>query len=157
MRGLETSVALQKIATGGFPFVSRGDDSGTHKREQLLWKNGGGPLQWPSYRETGQGMGATLTIAHEMSAYVLTDRGTFLNFREKIDLVPLTTKSAELHNPYGIMVVNGQKSPSIETQLANTFVDYLISPTAQQIIADYRLSGEALFVPLRLPLAPAFP
>jgi len=150
IRGLETSAALQKIAEGGFPFLSRGDESGTHKRERLLWKTGGGQPPWPNYQESGQGMGATLTIANEMSAYVLTDRGTFLNFRDKIDLVPLTAKSQQLHNPYGIIVVNAEKSPAVRVQLANAFVDYIISPPAQQIIANYRLANEALFVPLRL-------
>jgi len=150
VRGLKASAALQRIAVGGFAFVGRGDDSGTHKRELLLWHSGGGLPIWPNYQESGQGMGATLVIADETSAYVLSDRGTFLNFQEKIDLEPLAAPSPELHNPYGVMVVNPEKHPDVRGQLADAFVDYLISPAAQQTIADYRLAGEVLFVPLRL-------
>ena len=96
-------------------------------------------------------MGATLTIADEKSAYVLTDRGTYLNFRGKIDLVPLVAQSDELRNPYGIIVVNPDKSSAVRDQLANQFVDYVISPEAQRIIGDYRLADEQLFFPVRLP------
>jgi len=150
MRGLTASNALLKIAEVGAPFISRGDDSGTHQRELILWKAVGKLPDWPSYRESGQGMGATLTIADQLMAYVLTDRGTFLNFRDKIDLVPLATQSDVLKNPYSIIVVNPKKHPDVRSTLANAFVDYLISPAAQQLIANYRLAGEALFRPLRI-------
>ena len=150
VQGLEATAALQKIAANGAPFISRGDDSGTHKRELWLWKTSGNQPTWPNYRESGQGMGATLTIADEKSAYVLTDRGTFLHFREKIDLVPLAAQSEALKNPYGVIVVNPEKHPAMHSQLADAFVDFLISFEAQQIIADYRLAGEALFTPLHL-------
>ncbi|MGI9428834.1 MAG: substrate-binding domain-containing protein, partial [Bythopirellula sp.] len=110
--------------------------------------------RWKKYLESGQGMGATLTIADEMSAYVLTDRGTYLHFREKIDLVPLAANSKALHNPYGIIVVNPNKHAAVRYELASSLVDYLISPVGQQRIANYRLYGEALFMPLRLPSHP---
>ena len=148
VRGLDAAAALQKIAAAGVPFISRGDDSGTHKRELQLWQANNENLpDWPSYRESGQGMGATLTIADEKSAYVLTDRGTYLHFQDKIDLVPLAAQSDALENPYGIIVINPEKYPAIPSQLANAFADYLISTPAQQIIANYRLAGEALFTP----------
>ena len=151
VRGLEVTPALKKIAEAGAPFLSRGDDSGTHKRELQLWQaNNKIRPNWPSYRESGQGMGATLTIADEKSAYVLTDRGTYLHFQDKIDLVPLAAPSEALKNPYGIIVVNPKKHPSMRSTLANAFVDYLISSPAQKIIADYRLAGEALFTPHHL-------
>lgn len=150
VRGLEAPAALQKIAADGLTFISRGDDSGTHKREVLLWQAAGGRPDWSKYLETGQGMGITLVMADEMSAYILADRGTFLNFRDKIELVPLAAKSTELHNPYGIIVVSDNKQPAVRLELANAFVEYMISPAAQQIIADYRLANEQLFFPLRL-------
>ncbi len=157
VRGLEVPIALQKIASAGTPFISRGDDSGTHKRELHLWKAGGKLPDWPNYRESGQGMGATLTIADQLAAYVLTDRGTFLNFRDKIDLIGLAAQSDALKNPYGIIVVHPKKHPAVRSKFANAFVDYLISPAAQQIIADYRLAGEALFTPIHLPPTKPYP
>lgn len=153
VKGLEVIAALKKIVEQGARFISRGDDSGTHKREKLLWKSAELEPNWPEYRESGQGMGATLTIADELSAYVLTDRGTYLNFRDKIDLVPLAVQTTDMRNPYGVLVVNPTKNPSVRANLADRFVDYVISPTAQQLIADYRIAGEQLFVPLHLPVA----
>ena len=154
VKGLQALEALQKIAAHGSAFISRGDDSGTHKREIQLWQSGGGLPRWPEYRESGQGMGATLVIADELAAYVLADRGTYLNFRDKIQLTPLAAPSAELHNPYGILVVNPAIHPAIDADLADSFVDFIISPSAQQIIADHQLSGESLFVPQHLPSNP---
>ena len=150
VRGLDPASALQKIAAGGFVFVSRGDNSGTHKREHLLWKKGGGQPVWTDYVETGQGMGITLTIADQMQAYVLTDRGTYLRFKNKIDLAPLVTNSPDLRNPYGIIVVNPAKHPAIRADLANAFVDYVVSADVQKRIQNYQVEGESLFHPLRL-------
>ena len=93
-------------------------------------------------------MGATLVIANQKQAYVLADRGTYLQFREKIQLVPLATQSKAMQNPYGVMVVNPNKHPQINHQQANLLVDYLISPETQQSIADYQVDGEPLFIPL---------
>ena len=151
IRDLDPAAALQKIAGGGFRFVSRSDDSGTHKRELRLWELGGGLTVWPEYVETGQGMGTTLTMADEMLAYVLCDRGTFLSFREKIDLLPLVSGSPELENPYGVIVVNRENHPGVRSELANELVDYLIAARAQAIIRDYQVKGESLFYPLHLP------
>jgi len=151
IRGMEPAAALRKIAGGGQRFVSRGDDSGTHKRERKLWNDGGQRPQWDGYVESGQGMGATLTMADQMNGYVLSDRGTYLKFKNKIRLVPLVTSSESLRNPYGIMVVNPQKHSSIKGELAQSFVDFMISAEAQQLIRDYKIEGEQLFYPLRLP------
>lgn len=152
VKELEVTAALKRIVEQGARFISRGDDSGTHKREKLLWKSAELEPNWPEYRESGQGMGATLTIADELSAYVLTDRGTYLNFREKIDLVPLAVQTTDMRNPYGVIVVNPAKHPAVRAELADRFVDYVISPTAQQLIADYRIASEQLFVPLQPPV-----
>ena len=131
VRGLPAPDALSRIAAAVQRFVSRGDDSGTHKRERTLWAAAGGRPEWTGYVETGQGMGATLIMADQMAAYVLADRGTFLRFKDKIDLVPLAAQSDALSNPY--------------------FVDFMIAPDTQRIIRDYRVAGETLFHPLRLP------
>lgn len=147
-RELEVDAALQRIAATGSRFIARGDDSGTHRREMKLWESVGGRPTWSGYQESGQGMGATLAIAQELSAYTLTDRGTWLYFRDQIDLVPLAKQTSALHNPYGVLVVDPAKHPSIQGELADAFVDYLISPAAQQTIGDYQLRGEALFTPL---------
>ena len=151
IRDLEPADALQKIAGAGLPFVSRGDDSGTHQCELKLWDHAGGRPSWDRYVESGQGMGATLTMADQMNAYVLTDRGTYLKFKKKIRLVPLVASAKALHNPYGIMVVNPQKHPSLNGELAQAFVDFIISSEAQQLIRDYTIDGERLFYPQRLP------
>lgn len=149
VRGLQTPDALQRIAAGGFRFVSRGDDSGTYKREQKLWDLSGGRPEWEEYIETGQGMGATLMIADQMLAYTLADRGTYLKFRPKIDLVPLAAQSPELANPYGIIVVSSGNRPAVQTELAEALVDYFISPKVQTMIHDYQVEGESLFSPLQ--------
>ncbi|MEQ8838618.1 MAG: substrate-binding domain-containing protein [Lacipirellulaceae bacterium] len=157
VKGSRPSEALRKIAATKTKFLSRGDDSGTHKRELQLWKNAGGLTPWSEYIETGQGMGATLTIADEMQGYALTDRGTYLRFKSKVDLVPLISGSPEeipeMANPYGVIVVNPRKSDAINAKLANAFIDYLISDTAQQKIAKFQVEGEALFSPVRQPTA----
>ena len=149
--GLEGAAALRKIAASGQPFVSRGDDSGTHQRELLLWKTVGGRPSWSKYVESGQGMGATLIMADQMSAYALTDRGTYLTFQKKIRLVPLVFSSQALLNPYGIIVVNAQAGSAVNQQLAQSFVDFIISPKIQRLIQDYKLEGQPLFYPLHLP------
>lgn len=147
---LEPVSALQQIAGGKHRFVSRGDDSGTHQRETKLWADGGGLPEWENFVESGQGMGATLTMADQMNAYVLTDRGTYLRFKEKIRLVPLGAASECLRNPYGVIVVNPDKHQGHDDKLAHAFVDFLVSPQAQALIGDYQLHGEPLFHPLRL-------
>ena len=147
---LDPAAALQRIAEGEFRFVSRSDDSGTHKRELQLWESGGGLEVWPEYVETGQGMGATLTIADEMQAYVLSDRGTFLNFDKKVDLLPLVSGSPELQNPYGVIVVQPADQSSVHGKVADELVDYLIGAKAQAMIRDYQVQGESLFCPMHM-------
>ena len=149
IRGMEPTAALATIATSREPFVSRGDNSGTHQREQQLWGDADGRPQWAGYMESGQGMGATLTMADQMDAYVLSDRGTYLRFKEQLSRVPLVTSGTSLRNDYGIIVVDPQKNSSIKHQLAQAFVDFMISAEAQQLIQDYTIEGEQLFYPLR--------
>ena len=151
IRGMEPAAALRKIATGGHQFVSRGDDSGTHQREIKLWGNTPGRPEWEGYLESGQGMGATLTMADQMNAYVLSDRGTYLKMKQDLHLVPLVTSSEKLRNEYGILVVNPQKHSGINSKLAKAFLDFIISPESQQLIRNFQVDGEQLFYPLRLP------
>lgn len=152
IRGMDDpAAALRRIAERRARFVSRGDESGTHRRELKLWADGGGLPKWSDYVESGQGMGATLTMADQMNAYVLGDRGTFLKSRKRIRLRPLVTSSPKLRNPYGILVVNPKSHARVNSPLAQKFVDFMISAAAQEIIRDYRTGGEQPFFPLRLP------
>lgn len=148
VKTLSPAGALETIAAGKFRFVSRGDDSGTHKRELALWHSAGGRPDWEHYIQSGQGMGATLIMADQMQAYVLADRGTYLSLKDKIDLRPLVKTTEALANPYGIIVVDPAKHPSIPGPLADAFVDYLISAPAQRLIRDHQIGGERLFTPL---------
>lgn len=150
IRGMAASHALTAIATSGAFFVSRGDDSGTHKREMALWSQAGHSPQWAGYIESGRGMGVTLVMANEKQAYVLTDMGTYLAFIDKIQLEPLLDEQEALHNPYGILVVNPAKHVNINRDLADKFVDFIISPEAQQIIGTYQVGGRTLFRPRRV-------
>lgn len=150
INGLPVAAALQKIAEKNCRFVSRGDESGTHQREIDLWNKQGARPEWSYYVETGQGMGATLTIADQMAGYTLTDEGTFYRYVSQLDLVAFSKPTEELINAYGIILVNSKKSQLQET-LANQFVDYIISPKAQKLIADYQISGRSLFAPAHLP------
>lgn len=150
VRDLSPSAALNQIASREAKFVSRGDQSGTHQRELKLWTENSGWKLWDGYLESGQGMGATLVMAHQMQAYVLSDQGSYLKYRSNLDLVPLVASSESLRNPYGILVVNAKKHRAINVTLANAFVDFIISEDAQTRIRDYRIDGEQLFQPLRL-------
>lgn len=149
VRGAAPAEALRRIAEEGQRFVSRGDDSGTHRRELALWRAAGMEPSWDAYIESGQGMGATLVMADQMGAYTLSDRGTFLRFQEKIDLVPLVSEGRGLENRYSILVVNPAKHRAVRKQLAHALADYLVSPRAQRIIGHYRIGGQQLFHPLR--------
>lgn len=148
--GLEPQRAFKRIATAQEPFVSRGDNSGTHQRELQLWQAAGGRPAWDGYSESGQGMGLTMTIADQLNAYVLVDEGTYLKFKHMIRLVPLIPPTPALHNAYGIIVVNPDKHPRINSDLADAFVDFLISPDTQQQIGSYQIGGEPLFFPRQL-------
>lgn len=150
IRDCEPLEALQRIAKTKQRFVSRGDDSGTHKREMDLWDASGGRPVWEAYLECGQGMGPTLMMADQKQTYVLADMGTYLMFREKIELVPLVAGAECLHNPYAAIVVNSEKHSKINASLANAFVDFLVAAETQQLIAGYRVSNQQSFYPTRL-------
>jgi len=144
---VDAAAALRKIGEARARFVSRGDDSGTHIRERSLWEAAGGRPDWEAYWETGQGMGATLTIADEKHGYVLADRGTVLAFGRKIDLVVLVESDPELRNPYGVIRVNPDRHAHVEAQAARQLLDYLTSPAGQARIAAFRKDGKVLFHP----------
>jgi tungstate transport system substrate-binding protein len=142
--------ALKAIREKRAPFVSRGDRSGTHQAELALWATAGIDLAkdkglW--YREIGQGMGAALNTAGAMSAYTISDRGTWISFRNKGDLVIAVEGDQRLFNQYGVMLVNPARHPNVKTALGQQFIDWLISPEGQQVIANYKINGQQLFYP----------
>ena len=142
--------ALKKIKSASAPFVSRGDKSGTHFAEVELWKAAGTDIskeKGPWYRETGSGMGPTLNTASGMNAYALTDRGTWLSFKNRGDLVIAVEGDQRLFNQYGVMLVNPAKHPQVKKELGQAFVDWVISAEGQEAIADYKINGEQLFFP----------
>jgi tungstate transport system substrate-binding protein len=140
--------ALKAIKVKGIVFISRGDNSGTHIAEINLWKAAGiAAAKGPWYKEIGQGMGAALNTASASNAYVLTDRGTWLAFKNKGDLVVVVEGDKRLFNQYGVMLVNPQKHPTVKKELGQQFIDWLISSEGQKAIADYRINGEQLFFP----------
>jgi tungstate transport system substrate-binding protein len=143
--------ALQRLKQNHGTFVSRGDDSGTHKKELELWPLAGGPPQAPHYLETGQGMEATLRMAHEKRAYTLTDRGTFLALRKQLDLAPGFESDAVLENPYSIIVVNPALHGHVKYLEAMHLLAWLTSPEGQALIGAFRVDGEVLFHPLAVP------
>ena len=148
VKGLKSPVeALEKIAAAKSPYVSRGDNSGTHKKEIELWQAiSSEPIgQW--YRSVGKGMGQTLIVANQMKAYVLADRGTFIKLRQKIDLVVLVEGDKMLYNPYGVIAVNPRKHPQAKYGQAMKFIEFLTSQEGQKLIGDYKLDGEILFHP----------
>ncbi len=142
--------ALRKVAAAEAPFASRGDKSGTHAAELRYWKAAGVDLDakkgaW--YRDTGSGMGPTLNTASAMNAYVLTDRGTWLAFKNRGDLAVLVEGDRRLFNQYGVMLVNPAKHPQVKKDLGQAFVDWVVSPSGQAAIASYKIGGEQLFFP----------
>ncbi len=142
--------ALKKIAAAKAPFASRADDSGTHKMELSLWKEGGIDVKAASgswYRETGSGMGATLNTAAAMNAYALADRGTWLSFKNRGDLTVAVEGDRKLFNPYGIMLVSPKKFPHVKADLGQAFINWIVGKDGQQAIAGYKIGGESLFIP----------
>ena len=142
--------ALKKIAEVKAPFVSRGDRSGTHAAELRLWKTAGidpegGKGSW--YRESGSGMGPTLNIAAAMDAYALTDRGTWISFKNRRDLTISVEGDQRLFNQYGVMLVNPAKHPHVKKDLGMAFIEWVTSPEGQKTIADYKIDGQQLFFP----------
>ena len=151
INGLRDSAeALRRIAQSRAPFISRGDRSGTHAAELRLWGQAGvdpaaGRGQW--YREVGQGMGPALNTAAAQNAYILTDRGTWLSFRNRQDLRIVTEGDERLFNQYGVMLVNPGRHPHVKAAEGQRFIDWLVSPAGQAAIAGYRINGEQLFFP----------
>jgi len=142
--------AMKKIEATHSPFVSRGDRSGTHMAELELWRASGIDLDkarggW--YRDTGQGMGPALNTAASMNAYILTDRGTWLAFKNRVDLKILVEGDKRLFNQYGVILVNPEKHPSVKKELGQQFIDWLVSPAGQKAIASYKVDAEQLFYP----------
>lgn len=140
--------ALLRIARAAVPFVSRGDDSGTHKKERQLWQTAGIDPQGNWYREAGQGMGKVLQISGELAAYTLSDRGTWLALRDKLPLQVLYEGDPELFNPYGVMAINPARYPDLNHAGARAFIDWLTSAEGQARIGGFRLAGNKLFIPL---------
>ena len=142
--------ALEAIKVKGATFISRGDRSGTHIAELNLWKGAGIDIdqaKGPWYQSIGQGMGAALNTASASDAYVLSDRGTWIHFKNKGELQILVEGDARLFNQYGVMLVNPEKHSNVKKMLGQEFIDYLISPAGQADIAHYRVEDQQLFYP----------
>jgi tungstate transport system substrate-binding protein len=148
--GRDIVLALKKLEAAKAPFVSRGDRSGTHMAELALWQAAGIDIyrtKGPWYRDTGQGMGPALNTAASMGAYILSDRGTWLAFKNRGDLAILVEGDKRLFNQYGAMLVNPDRHPSVKKELGQQFIDWVISAAGQEVIADFRIGGEQLFYP----------
>jgi tungstate transport system substrate-binding protein len=140
--------AFEKIAAAKAPFLSRGDDSGTNKKERGLWAASGMDTARASgswYRETGSGMGATLNTASAMNGYSMSDRGTWLAFQNRGDLKVLVEGDARLLNPYGVILVNPKRHPHVKAAAGQKLIDWLISPQGQAAIDTFKINGEQLF------------
>ena len=172
-KSADATEAMKKIAMSEAVFVSRGDDSGTHAKEQELWKATGLPLKeedtifkakdkevtfkavhpegMKMFMSIGQGMGKTLTFAEEKQGYTITDRGTYVQYKygrpEGLDLEPISEGDKTLFNPYGVIPVNPEKHPHVRFDLADTFAKWLVSERGQKVIADYKLLDKQLFFP----------
>lgn len=170
-KGASAAESMKRIVASEAVFVSRGDDSGTHAKEQELWKATGLPLkeedtifkdkevtfkavrpeQMKMYMSIGQGMGKTLTFAEEKQGYALTDRGTYVQYKygraEGLDLEPISEGDTALFNPYGVIPVNPEKHPHVRFDLADTFARWLVSERGQQVIGSYKLLDKQLFFP----------
>lgn len=150
LRGADVTAALKKLAAGSAAFISRGDKSGTHAAELRYWSAAGVDVvaaKPPGYKECGCGMGPALNMASSIGAYVLADRGTWLNFKNRGDLTILVEGDKRLFNQYGVMVVNPARHPHVKVALAQSFADWVTSPAGQAAIASYKIGGEQLFFP----------
>lgn len=148
--GKDILEALRKVAAANATFVSRGDKSGTNAAELRYWKDAGIDIaakKGPWYKDTGSGMGPTLNTASALNGYVLTDRGTWLSFKNRGDLKILVEGDKRLNNQYGVMLVNPAKHPHVKKELGQQFVDWVVSPQGQAAIAGYKIGGEQLFFP----------
>lgn len=145
----DTATAMRRLARGAAPFISRGDDSGTHKKEKSLWHAAGLAPQpgadW--YREAGAGMGATLNITIGMNAYTLTDRATWISFGNRQNHRVLAEGDDALQNPYGVILVNPARHSGVRAKDGRIFIDWLLSPTGQAAISAFRVNGKQLFLP----------
>jgi tungstate transport system substrate-binding protein len=138
---------LKRVHSAGQPFISRGDDSGTHKRERILWQSSGKSPGGSWYREVGQGMGKTLQIANEVDGYTMTDRGTWLAYESHLDIELLFEGDPPLFNPYGIIAVNPERHNHVNYKGASKLISWITSPPAQKMIGEFKIRGEQLFVP----------
>ena len=148
--GKDVTAAFRAIATSKAEFISRADHSGTHAAELRYWKDAGIDIETakgPWYREIGQGMGPALNMASADNGYVLSDRGTWLSFKNRGDLTILVEGDKRLFNQYGVMLVSPAKHPNVKVSEGQAFVDWLIAPDGQKTIADYKVGGEQLFFP----------
>ena len=146
----DVAKAFQVLKDKQIPFISRGDRSGTNIAELNLWKDAGIDInkdKGPWYKAIGQGMGAALNTAGASNAYVLSDRGTWIHFKNKGDLEIVVEGDKRLFNQYGVMLVNPEKHPNVKKELGQTFIDWLISPEGQKVIANYKIDGQQLFYP----------
>ncbi len=153
----DTNEAFRRVRQAAAPFVSRGDKSGTHAAELRYWQSAGIDIETAKgawYREVGQGMGPALNTASAMGAYILADRATWLNFRNRGDLAVLVEGDEKLFNQYGVILVNPARHPSVKRELGAAFVDWLTGPKGQATIADYKIGGEQLFFPNAVPARP---
>ena len=147
-KGNDIVAALKKVAMGNAPFVSRGDKSGTHAAELRFWKMTDADANKGSgYKECGCGMGPALNIASSTGAYAMTDRGTWLNFKNRGDLTVLVEGDKRLFNQYGVMLVSSAKHPQVKTAEGQKFVDWVTGSAGQAAIASYKIGGEQLFFP----------
>jgi len=148
--GKDIVAALKVIKDKGAPFISRGDRSGTHIAELNVWQAAGIDVEMdrhPWYKSIGQGMGAALNTAAASNAYMLSDRGTWLSFKNRGELTISVEGDKRLFNQYGVMLVNPERHPNVKKELGQAFIDWLISPEGQKAIADYKSDGEQLFYP----------
>jgi tungstate transport system substrate-binding protein len=150
IKGLTATEALRRIAETRSPFVSRGDKSGTHALELTLWKQAGVEPRGSWYVESGQGMGQTLGIANERQAYTITDRATYLAFRQRVTLPVLVEKDRPLLNIYSVMEVDPANGPRVNTEGGKAFANFMLSPGVQAVIKDFGVDryGQPLFVPI---------
>ncbi|MGV8805699.1 MAG: substrate-binding domain-containing protein [Polaromonas sp.] len=147
-QGKDIVEALRKLGAANAAFISRGDKSGTHAAELRYWKTAGvEPTSFAGYKACGCGMGPALNMAASLGAYVLADRGTWLSFKNRADLAVLVEGDKRLFNQYGVMVVNPARHPQTKVLEAQKFVDWVISPAGQGVIASYKIGGQQLFFP----------
>lgn len=148
IKGLSSaSEALKKISLNRSNFISRGDDSGTNIKEKQLWEKAGIVPSGKWYKEAGQGMGAVITVADDLNAYTLSDRGTYLSMEDKIDIGILVEGDPELYNPYGVIAVNPASHKHINYRAAMAFITYITSKEGQDVIRNFRKNGQRLFYP----------